>query len=73
MISKDLIVSKHIWNGRGGPRGVATHVFDTTFYGIMKEIEAQGLGMYRITFGKVEDIPHKIHPSGQAEEYHAIT
>lgn len=60
-------MTKHCWNGRGGPRGLATHVMDKTFVGIMREIEKGGLGMYRVTFEKVNDIPHKIHPSGVAE------
>lgn len=67
MINKELIITQHTWNGRGGPRGLATHVIDETFVGIMKTIEKGGLGMYKITFEKIGDIPHKIHPSGIAE------
>lgn len=50
MVDRVFNINHHCWNGRGGSRGLVTHVWDRTFKSIKDEIESKGLGRYRITF-----------------------
>lgn len=68
MVNKVLNYNYHSWNGRGGSRGLATHVMEETFECIRKTIEEGGLGQYTLTFNKTGDIKGKIHASNQATE-----
>jgi hypothetical protein len=66
MVDKKFLVSKHTWNGHGGPRGLVTHLWDRTFKAVKDEIEKGGQGMYRITFERLGDVTigHEDHRSG---------
>lgn len=60
MVDRTFNINHHCWNGRGGPRGLVTHVWDRTFLPILKEIEKGGIGKYKITFERLEDIPDQV-------------
>ena len=66
MVQKEIIMTHHCWNGRGGARGLATHVMEETFELIRKDIEANKLGVYTLTFTKTADVKGIVHPSGIA-------
>jgi hypothetical protein len=46
-------INKHCWDGRGGPRGLVTHVWDRSFLYIKNEIEKGGHGRYRVRFERI--------------------
>jgi hypothetical protein len=49
-------INKHCWDGRGGPRGIVTHIWDRSFKPIKDAIEKGGCGKYKIVFERVADV-----------------
>jgi hypothetical protein len=63
MVKKVMKITMHCWNGHGGPRGLVTHVWDSTFKQVKDYIDANGLGEYTFTFERTADLPSQIgHP-----------
>jgi hypothetical protein len=56
MVERTFNMTKHCWIGRGGPRGLVTHVWDRVFHAMLKEMESGGMGRYKITFERIGDI-----------------
>lgn len=46
-------VNHNCWMGRGGARGLVTHVWDRSFAEIKSIVEKGGLGRYKLTFERL--------------------
>ena len=66
MVERIFNINHHCWNGRGGPRGLVTHVWDRTFLSIKQEIEKGGIGKYKITFERIDDVAGERPGDGDA-------